>query len=173
IKGKKLMIHEKNRLMLFYSGLAVVLSIIFHLLNRVFEIMDHSAHGMGMSMIDMDEAWYIISLNILFIIPIALLVISILQYYRNKAHPYLPVSNTLVLTLSSISLIAGGGGMVELHFSIFMVVAIVAYYENVKVVAIMTSLFAVQHLLGFLWFPELVFGVHSYSFTMILMHGVF
>jgi len=164
-------LREKNRLMLFYSALGVVLSIVFHLLYRVFEVMDHASHGM--SMLVMDETWYINSLNILFIMPIVLWLIALLQYRNNKVHPYLPFVNTLVLTLSSISLIAGGGGMVELHFSIFMVLALVAYYENIKAIFLMTGLFAIQHLVGFLWVPELVFGTHSYSFTMILLHAIF
>ena len=43
----------------------------------------------------------------------------------------------------------GGEGRVEYHFSLFMVVAMLAYYEQIKLVVTMTSIFIIQHLLGF------------------------
>lgn len=63
--------------------------------------------------------------------------------------------------------------MVEYHFSIFMVLAILMYYDSVALLLCSTALFAAQHLLGYLFFPELVYGSSTYSFSMVLIHLVF
>lgn len=163
------MLKEKNKLMLIYGMLAIVLSAIFHLLNRVMDVM-HSLMG---SHYVLDESTYGFTLNTLFVIPIALWIIAYILYRRNSYSDTISIFNTLSLTFSSISIISGGGGMVELHFSIFMVVAIIAYYDRIKLVTIMTSIFAVQHLIGLIWLPELVFGASSYSVSMVLLHAIF
>ena len=95
------------------------------------------------------------------------------EYQKQHDHRLVPLLNTLTLTFASMSIISGGGGTVEFHFSIFMVLAIVAYYENMKLIAIMTVLFALQHILGFFFLTELVFGAASYSFLMLVIHAVF
>ncbi|WP_281888589.1 hypothetical protein [Paenibacillus sp. YYML68] len=61
----------------------------------------------------------------------------------------------------------------EFHFSIFMVVAAVAYYEQIRLVLLMTVLFAVQHVAGYFLIPQLVFGTSSYSFLMLCIHALF
>jgi methyl-accepting chemotaxis protein len=66
------------------------------------------------------------------------------------------------LTFSSMSIITGRNGMVEYHFSIFMVAAMLAYYENITLIIVMTTLFAVQHVSGVFFIPQLVFGTDSY-----------
>lgn len=91
----------------------------------------------------------------------------------NREHPFLPLFNTLTITFSSVSMIAGGEGMVEYHFSIFMVVAIIGYYESIKLILIMTAIFAVQHLAGVFYISEYVFGTDSYPFSMVMIHALF
>lgn len=116
---------------------------------------------------------YLIWLNLLF--PVLLGVITFFLYRTNSKHPWLPFSVMLSLTFSSISMISGGEGMVVYHFSIFMVVAILAYYENIKLIYYMTALFAIQHLLGY-FVPSLtlfVFGSTHYMFSMLLIHALF
>ncbi|WP_106767391.1 methyl-accepting chemotaxis protein [Paenibacillus faecalis] len=61
----------------------------------------------------------------------------------------------------------------EFHFSIFMVIAAAAYYESIRLIAMMTVLFAIQHLVGYFFTPELVFGTESYPFLMVMIHAVF
>lgn len=80
---------------------------------------------------------------------------------------------TLSLTFGSIAIIAGGNGLVEYHFSIFMVLAIILYYENIPLLLVSTAVFAAQHLLGFAYFPELVYGAADYSFSMVAIHLIF
>ncbi|HLR43126.1 MAG TPA: methyl-accepting chemotaxis protein, partial [Pseudogracilibacillus sp.] len=63
--------------------------------------------------------------------------------------------------------------MVEYHFSIFMVVAIIGYYEQIKLIVVMTLIFAVQHLAGFFFMSEYVFGSDTYPFSMMMIHAMF
>lgn len=167
------MINKKNKLMLSMSLGTIVLSLIVHILHRVYHIMGHSLM-MGHAAADPTIAdRYAVTLNILFVIPIILLAAAFFCYQKQHDHRLVPLLNTLTLTFASMSIISGGGGTVEFHFSIFMVLAIVAYYENMKLIAIMTVLFALQHILGFFFLTELVFGAASYSFLMLVIHAVF
>jgi len=79
------------------------------------------------------------------------------------------------MTCSSMAMIAAGYGMIEYHFSIFMVLAIVSYYENIKMIMVMSAIFLVQHLAGYFYLTEYVFGMAkgTYSFTMLLYHALF
>ncbi len=109
----------------------------------------------------------------LFVLPVMTLLYALYLFMGNKGNRLIPMLNTLTLTFCSISIISGSGGSVEFHFSIFMVLAAAAYYDQIKLIVLMTSLFAIQHAAGFLWFPELVFGSHQYSFLMVCIHAVF
>ncbi|CAH1214322.1 hypothetical protein PAECIP111892_04007 [Paenibacillus auburnensis] len=166
------MIQQKNRLMIWMSAATIAISILIHLLHRQFDLL-----SLGMSHNE-EEALTIardfaFSMNVLLALPVIFLVINIWLYSKNRENKYIPLFNTLAITFGSFSMIAGGGGTVEFHFSIFMAIAIVAYYENIMLTLIMTVLFALQHILGFLLVPELVFGVSSYPFTMMLIHALF
>ncbi|KAB7709153.1 hypothetical protein F9802_03340 [Bacillus aerolatus] len=164
---------EKNKLMHYIAGAVVVLAMLFNTLGRYFHLFNHS-HGGGHIVSSYDiEAQYSAALNILLFMPLVLFAISIFLYQKNKNHPYIPYLLTLVLTFSSMAIISGGSGRVEFHFSIFMVVAALGYYQEIKLLLIMTSLFAIQHIAGLLIFPELIFGVHHYTFFMLLLHAIF
>lgn len=110
-------------------------------------------------------------INLFLIIPIVTLAVSIIM--KKKWGKFVPVLNMLTLTFASISIIAGGNGMVEYHFSIFMVIAMLSYYENVKLILISTVIFALHHLVGYFAFPELVCGTNHYPFSVLLLHAVF
>lgn len=159
--------------MLQLSLLAVLLSGIVHFLQRELGLFNyHMADHMSMNTTEYTN--YSIAHNILLLLPILLLIACTYLYVRqHREHPLIPLLVTLVMTFSSISIISGSGGGTEFHFSIFMVVATVAYYESVKLLSIMTIIFAIQHLVGFFLIPELVFGTMSYSFTMLMIHAVF
>ncbi|ARU60154.1 hypothetical protein CBW65_03095 [Tumebacillus avium] len=164
----------KNRLMILLAAGAAGLMVLTHLLGRVWHVFDHQAmagaHGGDPAAI---LSGFSVTLNLLLAVPLFLLLFTLALYRMKKDHEAIPWLVMLALAFSSMSIIAGGGGTVELHFSIFMVVAVTAYYENVRLLAAMTGLFAAQHVLGFFLLPELVFGVHSYSFTMLVMHALF
>jgi len=109
------------------------------------------------------------------LIPIMLLIASYLLGWIRPQTELISWLNTVAITFCSIAMIAAGKGMVEYHFSIFMVLAIIGYYEKNAFIITMTVIFTVQHILGFYFFTEYVFGapVGRYEFTMFLYHALF
>lgn len=160
-----MLISIKNRVTLILSALVLIVSIIIHILHRVLNISQLWGHHPA------EQLDFIT--NIFLILPIILFVISVYFYKNRKDHALLPLINTLTITFSSISMIAGGEGMVEYHFSIFMVVAIIGYYEQIRLILVMTLIFAVQHLAGFFFISEYVFGTNTYPFSMLIIHAFF
>ena len=166
------MVSSKNKLMLALSLGVYILSLMIHFLHRSYGIFGHMK-GSGMRMIDNDSERFAAVLNVGLFIPILLWGLAFVFYRNQTNHRLVPVYNSLALTCSSISMIAGGQGAVELHFSIFMVVAIMAYYEDVKIITLTTVIFAMQHIFGFFFLPQLVFGTEHYSFFMLVIHALF
>src|SRR5699024_6503449 len=111
--------------------------------------------------------------NIFLLILVILFVIFFILYINKKDHSLLPLFNSLTITFSSVSMIAGGEGMIEYYFSIFMVVAIIGYYDQIILIVVMTLIFAVQHLAGFFFMSEYVFGSDIYPFSMMMIHAMF
>lgn len=155
------MIESKNRVMNIMSFLVLLLSLIVHALHRYGQIFQHHVNQPGTI------------LNLLLVIPIVSYAITLIFYAKNKNHSWLPYLNMLTFTFGSISIIAGGSGMAEYHFSIFMALAMLLYYEKISVLLISTVIFAVQHIAGFFAAPELVFGSKDYSFPMLCIHLAF
>lgn len=162
---------NKNKLMILSSFGTVLISIIVFLLHQLDFMSAMHSHSHA---VEIPEYYNIVTL-ILLIIPIILLVVTMILYKKGKDHTRLPLLITLTLTFSSISTIAAGEGMVEYHFSLFMAVAIIAFYEDIKLLLLMSGLFIFQHLAGFFIpsFTIFVFGTTSYSFSMILIHAIF
>jgi len=169
------MFDQKNRLMLLLAAAAAALSALIYGLAQVFHVIGGSeGHGHGDMASHVPTAgWISSSILLLAILPFVTLAAAIYTFIANRNHQMLPWLNTLTLTLSSIAIISGSGGGVEFHFSIFMVIAALAYYENVKLITLMTVLFAIQHLVGFFWFPQIIFGTNSYPVLMLTIHALF
>jgi methyl-accepting chemotaxis protein len=167
-----LVINVKNKLMLWVSAGAVFLSLLTHLLGRVFHLFEYS-HSMELLSMSAIEQKFGFALNLLLFIPIAFLIVSFIVYKSKADHPIIPLFITLLLTFSSISIMAGAGGRVEFHFSIFMVVAVLGYYESIPLLLTMTGIFAVQHLAGFFFIPQIVFGTDHYMLMMLVIHALF
>lgn len=167
------MLKQKNKLMNSVSLAVMVIAGIVHLLARKFHLFDHTMHAHGMLTSSEMESQFGPTLYMLLALPIVLLAITLAIYARRSDHPIIPYLHTLILTLGSVSMIAGAGGHVEFHFSIFMVVAALSYYKDIRLIILMTAIFAIHHLLGYLAIPELVFGTTSYSLTMLLIHALF
>ncbi|WP_312111286.1 methyl-accepting chemotaxis protein [Brevibacillus reuszeri] len=165
------MLIKKNRLMLILSLAAVLLNVIVFIVTKVFDPFQHSMgmHDSGLPI----NASLVAGQIAICLLPVLSSIFAVYLYVRSKGSGLLPWMNTLTLTFSSMGIISGGGGAVEFHFSIFMVIAATAYYENTRLIVMMTSLFAIQHVLGFLFVPRLVFGAESYSFLMLLLHASF
>jgi methyl-accepting chemotaxis protein len=96
-------------------------------------------------------------------LPVVLLLMIFVFYKKDSEHKYIPFLMMLTLTFSSIAIILAGGGMLEYHFSIFMVVAIMAYYEDIKIIIASTVIFAIYHIIGYFVFPKEAFGSEKYS----------
>lgn len=158
-------------MMLWFSAFVLILSIIIHYLHRSVGFLDtylliSPFHGFQQSGLTAE-------LNILMSIPIILFITALILYRQNQAAPIIPWLNMLTLTFGSISVIAGGDGMVEYHFSIFMVLASLTYYEEIKFIIVSTLIFAVHHLLGYFTYPELICGTEDYPFALLMIHAVF
>ncbi|REE85115.1 methyl-accepting chemotaxis protein [Paenibacillus taihuensis] len=163
------MLKEKNRVMLFIAAGILLLSLLAHVLQSFGLTMAQAHHEHMMSLSSGLKA-----LNtVILVLPIVCLLAAIASMGLNRESASIPHFLTLSLTFSSMSIIAGGQGMVEYHFSIFMVLAIILYYEMISLLLISTVLFALQHVLGFLFFPVLVYGTNDYAFSMVLIHIIF
>nr|WP_078555448.1 methyl-accepting chemotaxis protein [Bacillus alkalicellulosilyticus] len=160
---------RKNRLMLFFSSFTVVISVLIHFLHRQIGWFD--------SYLAVTQAIHsstnLFLLNLLLTVPIILFLVSYFLYRKKKEHPAIPLIIMLTLTFASISIIAGGDGMVEYHFSIFMVIAALAYFEKIKLIIGSTIIFAIHHVAGYFLVPELICGTDAYPFTLLIVHAIF
>lgn len=148
----------------------VTLSLLVHLLHRKFQFLSEYVFLQSISPISGNM---IFLLNVLMVIPVLLLVVILVIYRNNKNHHIIALLNTVTLTFSSMSIIAGGNGLVEYHFSIFMVIATVATYKSIQLIIISTTMFAIHHFGGYFLFPQLLCGTDSYSFSLLMIHAVF
>lgn len=162
---------SKNQLLLYISSGVVVISLLVHLLHKQFNFLEHQVILLnGTAEHSGIVEW---ATNILFIVPIILTILSWLLYKKNSTNTGLPMLITLSLTFSSISIIAGGDGLVEYHFSIFMVLAFIASYQSIQLILVSTVIFAVQHLLGYFALPQIICGTENYAFSLLMLHAVF
>ena len=159
-----------NYLMLMFSAGTVLMGIFIHFLHRYTGFLQDYLMMRGIAELPSHLAF---SLVLLFMLPILFFLIATVFYKKNRNHPLLPWSITLCLTFSSISMIAGGNGLVEYHFSIFMVIALIAFFDSIQLVLLSTMIFALQHLAGYFLFPELLCGTSNYAFSLLLVHAVF
>ncbi|SDW42913.1 methyl-accepting chemotaxis protein [Paenibacillus sp. CF384] len=162
------MLREKNRVMLFISTIIVLLSLLVHAFDWLGFSMHHD-HQTDMN----GSTFHTFLKQTFFALPIMFVLLAGICMRLQKEQQSVPLLLTLSLTFSSISIIAGGNGMVEYHFSIFMVLAIILYYDLIAMLLISTVIFALQHVLGFLLFPALVYGTRDYSLAMVSIHIVF
>lgn len=79
----------------------------------------------------------------------------------------------LSLTFASIVSIATGNGLIEYHFSIFMVLAFIGSFQNIRLVVVSAVIFAIHHLGGYFLFSELICGTSDYSFTLLCIHAFY
>lgn len=156
---------HKERLSLQISFILVVVTIFIYVLHNVI-IVGHTVHQLNIN-----KAIIILSV----LLPICVYLITLFHYKLGKSNFIQQQLNMLVATFCSMGMITAGHGMVEYHFSIFMVLAIVSYYEKIELLLIMTVLFVIQHLVGFFFMTVYVFGVAQgdYSFGMLLYHALF
>lgn len=129
----------------------------------------HRNHLLGHSSTMLPASYFWISIALI----ILLMVVQGIIYRFNQESKYLSTLTSITLTASSIAIIIAGNGEVEYHFSIFMVLCIASFSDRIMNIVIMTILFAIHHIGSYLFHPPLAFGMHHYSFKMILIHAVF
>lgn len=161
---------RENYLMLWITTFIVALGGIIYLLHNVFGLFKTYIALFG---IQTPTGMLQVIFGLLVMITIGLLIASWVVYRKYETHPYLRILLTLTLTHSSMFIIAAGNGLVEYHFSIFMVLAFIAYFHSVKLIILSTTIFAVHHLVGYFSFPELLCGTSDYRFSLLMIHAVF
>lgn len=111
---------------------------------------------------------------ILLVLPILLYIaVFVLKKWSLVSTTLTSILQVVSLTFCSISIIASGNGLVEYHFSIFMVLGIISFYESLPLLALSTLLFLFHHVLSYFLFPEILCGSADYPFTFLFIHAVF
>lgn len=64
------------------------------------------------------------------------------------------------------------GGRIETHFHIFGSLAFLAFYRDIRVLAVATGIVCVDHFVRGVWFPQSVFGVFSPEHFRWIEHGL-
>ncbi len=162
--------HSKNITLFYLTIFVVLLSVIVHISHRFLGFLDDYVVLLGVGTLSNGLTFL---QNVTLITPIILLIISAVLIKSDREHKLVALFLTLTLTSASISIIAGGDGLTEYHFSIFMVIAIIASFQQVKLVVISTVIFAIHHLAGYFYFPEILCGTTTYRFSLLLLHAVF
>lgn len=164
---------QKNFQLMGLASIMVLISLIVHTLYRflALDFLIHSEH-----MMVAHNPLSVLLVNVLLGIPLLTLVLTGILYRFNTQHALIPWLNTLTLTFSSISIIAGGLGASEFHFSVLLILVIITvHFDQKKIQMLMLSatLFAVYHIAGLFLFPEIVYGIMSYNLSMMAIHIVF
>ncbi|MDX5322274.1 MAG: methyl-accepting chemotaxis protein, partial [Exiguobacterium sp.] len=158
---------KRNHLMLITTFVIVLTSVTVHLLHRFtdfaysYTVLRNGVTGYPYS----TATW------MLFLVPIIFFVFMLVS--EQKHHRSFAYWMMLTLTFASISTVAGGQGLVEYHFSIFVVLAILSFMRRIDLIVYSTVIFAVQHLAGYFLFPEMICGTSDYPFSLLLVHAVY
>ena len=158
---------KRNQLMLLTTLLIVMTSVVVHLLHRFTEF----AYTYTILRNGADDYVYSSVTWVLFALPLVFFGMMLVSLKReDKTFPYWMM---LTLTFASISTVAGGQGLVEYHFSIFVVLAILSFMRRIDLILYSAGIFAVQHLAGYFLFPALICGTSDYPFSLLLVHAVY
>lgn len=166
------MYKNKNIVMILFSVVMSGITVAVFLLHRVFGWIEpytllEQSRGASLTPMNASIIFSLISISI------GLIIASYILFRKNSSHTYIPMFTAISATIGSIALIASGHGLVEYHFSVFLVVAALGYYESVKIVVVSTMIFVAQHLLGYFFVPELLCGLTEYPFKLLLIHAFF
>lgn len=158
---------KRNQLMLLTTLLIVLTSVVVHLLHRF----TNFAYTYTVLRNGIDGYMYSGTTWVLFALPLVLFGMMFVSS-KKWTHTF-PYWMMLTLTFSSISTVAGGQGLVEYHFSIFVVLAILSFMRRIDLILYSAVIFAVQHLAGYFLFPEIICGTGDYPFSLLLVHAVY
>ncbi|CAM4453334.1 methyl-accepting chemotaxis protein [Paenibacillus endophyticus] len=158
------MLDRKNSFMLWFSAAAVLLSvIIFPTTRMMYPWQD--MHGI-LTQHSMGEA-------ILIILPFISFMLAYSVFLIKKDHVLLRWLHTLTLSFSSISMISGSGGHSAYYFSVFIVIAMIASYDDIRLVLLTNFIFTMQHAAGYFFFSEILLGSAEYEASKAFIHIAF
>ncbi|ERN52292.1 methyl-accepting chemotaxis protein [Alkalihalophilus marmarensis] len=161
--------NNRYTFMLIITSIFAGLSIIIHLLHRQFGFLHTYLLIKGVPPI---TGGMQVLQNVFFVLPLIFLIIAVILYLRKPTNRSIGLWLTLTLTFASVSIVAGGDGLVEYHFSIFMVLAFLIFLDSIKYILISTAIFAIQHFAGYFFFPRLICGTDDYHFSLLMIHAI-
>lgn len=128
---------SKNKIMLWLSTLCILKMVFVHLLHRQFDFLSEYLLLNSIASYTNNQ---IVMLNSTLIAPIVLFAICLFLYKTKADIQVFQLVDTLTMTTSSVAIIAGGNGIVEYHFSNFMVLTIIAFFARIKLILISTAI---------------------------------
>lgn len=161
--------------MIGFASVTFGLNILVHLLHRLNIIRDMTHGSLETQSTLVLPTYYQTVTGVFFFLPLLLLLAAVYFDFKKSQSVIASYLITLSLTFSVISMIMGGMGSVEYHFGIFMVIAMMAYFNSVTLVSMMSLIFIVQHLVGYFVTSAtlFVYGPGSYPFIMVAIHATF
>lgn len=170
-RGEDSMKRQNNKIMMYFSLLLLIIASSVYAIHFMFQWVD--PYTVAMQARQTPQIVQQLGMWSFFSVAVSSLIIAALCYKKNPYHAVIQPSITVSLTFSSMAIIAFGQGMIEYHFSIFMVLASLAYFEQIRLIVMSTLLFATHHLVGFFAVPEIICGMSDYSFSLLLIHAFF
>ncbi|MBM7579092.1 methyl-accepting chemotaxis protein [Jeotgalibacillus terrae] len=159
-----------NRLMLIFNLITILIGVIVWGLHEFFQLNQSAAQLLRSGGRNTSDQLVFFAIGSLTLITYTA---AVVQYRKDENHILFKIFVTLSLTLGSMFIIAAGDGWVEYHFSIFMVIALIAYFTSVSMIILSTAIFAAHHLVGYFLYPVLLCGTTDYGFALLLIHAVF
>ncbi|WLR47477.1 methyl-accepting chemotaxis protein [Halobacillus litoralis] len=154
---------KKNRTMLMFGAVGLLLILVIHLTHR----------NLQLNWNGNDFKSYTSYLYTYLLIPFVLYGTTFFVYLKKRNHVAIPWLMSLLFTFISIGMITNGEGMVVYHFSIFLVIALIAFYDRTEIIGLMTLLFALFHFVAMFWGMDFFYGTDNYSWFMFSLHAVY
>ncbi|MCA0972703.1 methyl-accepting chemotaxis protein [Halobacillus litoralis] len=107
------------------------------------------------------------------IIPMVLVAVTIVLYQMNPTGKRIPWMMSVTFTFISLAMIVNGEGMVVYHFSIFLVVALIAFYDRLDTITLMTMIFGAFHLVAMFVGTAFLYGSSDYTWFMFALHAFY
>lgn len=170
VGGRYMVLQMKNKIILRLGLIGIGLAILIQFLHSS-ELMN-SLMGSHHSHTHIESGATAYGLILLAFV---IWIINFTGIRKGKNEKAIAFSNTFLLSIICIAVIAAGHGMMVYHFSLFMMLAVISFYEDIRLILLMSIIFTVQHLVGFfvpLTTPY-VFGDESITFTMLIIHALF
>lgn len=160
----------QNKLLLIFATILNVVALIVFIAHHYFRLLEARMLLVNGQLMTMQQKSVVVSLLILLFL---LNAIGWVMYGKRAADRRLPWVIMFTMTLSSMTIIAASGGLIEYHFSIFVVMALITMFHSKRLILTASAMFTVHHIAGYFLFPVFVCGAVGYSFALLLIHAFF